>query len=106
MTTFTTEDRQAIDDGRARCGCGKSLHQPYCDGSHARNDQELKEWADRVELEKYIQACSKLTSKIFFSLNEGINLVEFFLLFKFKYFRFFISTSSSKMFISFSHVTE
>lgn len=55
MTTFTTEDRQAIDDGRARCGCGKSLHQPYCDGSHARNDQELKEWADRVELEKYRQ---------------------------------------------------
>jgi len=55
MTTFTTEDRQAIDDGRARCGCGKSLHQPYCDGSHARNDQELKDWADRVELEKYRQ---------------------------------------------------
>lgn len=55
MTTFTTEDRQAIDDGRARCGCGKSLHQPYCDGSHARNDQELKEWADQVELEKYRQ---------------------------------------------------
>jgi hypothetical protein len=53
MTTFTTEDRQAIDDGRARCGCGRSLHQPYCDGSHARNDEELKEWADKVELEKY-----------------------------------------------------
>jgi CDGSH-type Zn-finger protein len=53
MTTFTTEDRQAIDDGRARCGCGKSLHQPYCDGSHARTDKEMLEWADKVELEKY-----------------------------------------------------
>jgi len=56
MTTFTTEDRlAAADDGRARCGCGKSLHQPYCDGSHARNDQEMKEWQDKVELERYRQ---------------------------------------------------
>ena len=55
MTTFTSEDRQAVDNGRARCGCGKSLHQPYCDGSHARNDQEMKEWQDKVELERYRQ---------------------------------------------------
>ncbi len=27
---------------------------------------------DRVELEKYIQACSKLSSNIFCSMTEGI----------------------------------
>ncbi len=53
MTTFTTEDRLQADDGRARCGCGRSLHQPYCDGSHARNEQQMLEWRDRVELERY-----------------------------------------------------
>lgn len=56
MTTFTTEDRlQAEDDGRARCGCGKSLHQPYCDGSHARNEEQMREWRDKVDLERYRQ---------------------------------------------------
>lgn len=53
MTTFTSEDRQAVDDGRARCGCGKSLHQPYCDGSHARNAEQMKEWKDKMDLENY-----------------------------------------------------
>ena len=55
MTTFTTDDRLSAEDGRARCGCGKSLHQPYCDGSHARNEQQMREWKDKVELELYRQ---------------------------------------------------
>ena len=42
-------------DTRPRCGCGKSLHQPYCDGSHARNEEQLREWKDKVELEQYRQ---------------------------------------------------
>ncbi|CAB4128407.1 Iron sulphur-containing domain, CDGSH-type [uncultured Caudovirales phage] len=62
MTTFTTEDRQALDDGRARCGCGKSLHQPYCDGSHARSDQQLKEWKDKCDLEAYQRQAAEIWS--------------------------------------------
>jgi CDGSH-type Zn-finger protein len=50
MTTFTTEDREAV---KPQCGCGKSLHQPYCDGSHGRNEQQMKEWRDKVELDRY-----------------------------------------------------
>jgi CDGSH-type Zn-finger protein len=50
MTTFTTEDREAA---KPRCGCGKSLHQPYCDGSHGRNEQQMKEWQDKIELDRY-----------------------------------------------------
>ena len=42
-------------DTRPRCGCGKTLHQPYCDGSHARNEEQLREWKDKVELERYRQ---------------------------------------------------
>lgn len=53
MTTFTSEDRLAADNGRARCGCGKSLHQPYCDGSHARSVDQYEEWKRKIELEAY-----------------------------------------------------
>jgi CDGSH-type Zn-finger protein len=53
MTTFTSDDRLEVDNSRPRCGCGKSIHQPYCDGSHARTDQQLKEWHDKIELERY-----------------------------------------------------
>jgi CDGSH-type Zn-finger protein len=50
MTTFTSEDRM---NAMPKCDCGKSLHQPYCDGSHGRNEQQYKEWQDKIELEKY-----------------------------------------------------
>jgi CDGSH-type Zn-finger protein len=49
-------------NGQPKCGCGKSLHQPYCDGSHARNEQQMKEWADRVELDRYRQEAMDLWS--------------------------------------------
>jgi CDGSH-type Zn-finger protein len=39
--------------GTPKCGCGKTLHPPYCDGSHGRNEQQYKEWQDKIELEKY-----------------------------------------------------
>lgn len=47
---------------KPKCSCGKSLHQPYCDGSHARNEQEMKEWADKVELDRYRQEAMGLWS--------------------------------------------
>ena len=59
MTTFTTEDRL---NSQPRCGCGKSLHQPYCDGSHARNEQQMQEWRDKVELERYQKEAAELWS--------------------------------------------
>ena len=62
MTTFTTEDRLAIDNGRARCGCGKSLDQPYCDGSHARTDEQYKEWKNKRELDAYQKQAAELWS--------------------------------------------
>lgn len=60
MTTFTTEDRLSADDGRPRCGCGRSLHQPYCDGSHGRTDAEMTEWRNKVELERYQKEAQSL----------------------------------------------
>jgi len=27
-----------------KCGCGRSLHMPYCDGSHGRSDAQYEEW--------------------------------------------------------------
>jgi CDGSH-type Zn-finger protein len=50
MTTFTTEDRV---NSIPQCGCGKTLHPPYCDGSHGRNEQQYQEWRDKIELENY-----------------------------------------------------
>jgi CDGSH-type Zn-finger protein len=47
-------------NGQPKCGCGKSLHQPYCDGSHARNEQQYKEWQRKVELEQYQQQAQEL----------------------------------------------
>jgi CDGSH-type Zn-finger protein len=49
-------------NGQPKCGCGKSLHQPYCDGSHARNEQQMREWADKVELDRYRQEAMGLWS--------------------------------------------
>jgi CDGSH-type Zn-finger protein len=43
-----------------RCGCGKSLHQPYCDGSHGRNEQQMREWRDKVDLENYQKQAQEL----------------------------------------------
>lgn len=62
MTTFTTEDRIAMEDGRARCGCGKSLSQPYCDGSHARTDEQYAEWKRLTELAEYQKQAAELWS--------------------------------------------
>jgi CDGSH-type Zn-finger protein len=49
-------------DDRPRCGCGKSIHQPYCDGSHARTPEQLKEWRDKIELARYQQQAADLWS--------------------------------------------
>lgn len=61
MTTFTTEDRHSADT-RPRCGCGKSLHKPYCDGSHARTEEQMKEWKDKCDLEEYQRQAADLWS--------------------------------------------
>ena len=33
------------------CGCGRSLHKPYCDGSHGRSDAQYEEWKVQTALE-------------------------------------------------------
>ena len=58
MTTFTTEDR--MNAAPPQCGCGKSLHQPYCDCSHGRNAQQYQEWKDKIELERYQKQAQEL----------------------------------------------
>ena len=42
------------------CVCGKSLHKPHCDGSHARTDEQYEEWKRRVELEAYQRQAQEL----------------------------------------------
>ena len=32
-----------------KCGCGRSLHMPYCDGSHGRSDAQYAEWKTQTE---------------------------------------------------------
>ena len=49
-----------IMNGQPTCGCGKSLHKPYCDGSHARNEQQMNEWRDKIELERYQKQAQEL----------------------------------------------
>ena len=49
-------------DTRPQCGCGKSLHQPYCDGSHARTEQQLREWKDKCDLAEYQRRAAELWS--------------------------------------------
>lgn len=41
--------------GSPKCGCGKTQHPPYCDGSHARTPEQLKEWAEKIARERKIQ---------------------------------------------------
>ena len=60
MTTFTTEDR--MNAAPPQCGCGRSLHKPYCDGSHGRNAQQYQEWKDKIELEQYQKQAQELWS--------------------------------------------
>ena len=48
--------------GTPQCGCGKSLHPPYCDGSHGRNEQQYQEWQRKIELERYQQQAQEMWS--------------------------------------------
>jgi len=43
-----------------QCGCGKTMHPPYCDGSHGRTPEQLKEWQDKIELERYQKQAQEL----------------------------------------------
>lgn len=35
-----------------KCGCGKSLHMPHCDGSHGRSPEQLEAWKLEVEAKR------------------------------------------------------
>lgn len=41
------------------CGCGRSLHMPYCDGSHGRSEEQYLEWQRQMELESQQNAAIK-----------------------------------------------
>lgn len=43
----------------AKCGCGRSLHMPYCDGSHGRSEEQYEEWKRQTALEKQKAAADK-----------------------------------------------
>lgn len=49
--------------GSPKCGCGKTMHPPYCDGSHARNDEQYADWKRKVELEAYQKQAQELWFK-------------------------------------------
>lgn len=36
-------DNEATES-KPKCGCGKSLHMPYCDSSHDRSPEEYEAW--------------------------------------------------------------
>jgi CDGSH-type Zn-finger protein len=42
----------SVVESTPKCGCGKSLHMPYCDGSHGRSPEQYEEWKRQTELEK------------------------------------------------------
>ena len=58
VTTLTTKVRLKMTEetkvvnSTPTCGCGKSLHMPYCDGSHGRSEEQYAEWKRQTELEK------------------------------------------------------
>jgi CDGSH-type Zn-finger protein len=39
-------------DSLPKCGCGRSLHMPHCDGSHGRSEQQYAQWKLQTELEQ------------------------------------------------------
>jgi CDGSH-type Zn-finger protein len=41
-----------VPDSMPKCGCGRSLHMPYCDGSHGRSEKQYAEWKLQTELEQ------------------------------------------------------
>lgn len=45
-----TKEKEAVNS-MPTCGCGKSLHKPYCDGSHGRSEEQYAEWKRQTELE-------------------------------------------------------
>lgn len=42
------------------CGCGRSLHMPYCDGSHGRSEEQYEEWKRQKQRDDQE---SKITTK-------------------------------------------
>ena len=48
--------------GSPQCGCGKTMHPPYCDGSHARNDKQYREWQDKITTERQSENGNKESS--------------------------------------------
>ncbi|MGZ8984633.1 MAG: CDGSH iron-sulfur domain-containing protein [Methylotenera sp.] len=45
-------EEEVIVQSIPKCGCGRSLHKPYCDGSHGRSEAQYEEWKRQTELEK------------------------------------------------------
>jgi CDGSH-type Zn-finger protein len=55
-----TQDN-AVPDNMPKCGCGRSLHQPYCDGSHGRSEKQYAEWKLQTELEQQAEKAKSST---------------------------------------------
>jgi len=53
-----TAQKDTIDT-TPKCGCGRSLHMPYCDGSHGRSEAQYEEWKRQTALEKQKTESSK-----------------------------------------------
>jgi len=45
-----TQEKEVVNS-TPKCGCGRSLHMPYCDGSHGRSEEQYAEWKRQTELE-------------------------------------------------------
>ena len=51
----------AAPDNTPKCGRGRSLHMPYCDGSHGRSDKQYAEWKLQTELEQQTEKANSST---------------------------------------------
>ena len=45
-----TQENEVVNTS-PKCGCGRSLHMPYCDGSHGRSEKQYAEWKLQTALE-------------------------------------------------------
>jgi len=45
-----TQENEVVNTS-PKCGCGRSLHMPYCDSSHGRSEKQYAEWKLQTALE-------------------------------------------------------
>jgi CDGSH-type Zn-finger protein len=52
LWSFKMSQENVVVESIPKCGCGRSLHMPYCDGSHGRSEAQYAEWKLQTAQEK------------------------------------------------------